>query len=86
MQSFGAVLAGVLVGVVLSLATDALLRGAGVFPVLGEEMASPLLVLATFYRTVYGVASSYMTARLAPYQPMKHALILGVLGGTGACR
>lgn len=38
------------------------------------------MLLATAYRTVYGVVGSYITARLAPNQPMRHALVLGVLG------
>jgi hypothetical protein len=39
----------------------------------------PLLV-ATVYRTVYGVAASYIIARLAPDRPMQHALVGGLLG------
>ncbi|HXY52836.1 MAG TPA: hypothetical protein VEI01_25545 [Terriglobales bacterium] len=38
------------------------------------------LLLATLYRTLYGVAGSYMAARLAPNRPMRHALVLGVFG------
>jgi hypothetical protein len=38
------------------------------------------LLLATIYRTVFGVAGSYVTARLAPDRPMGHALAGGVLG------
>jgi hypothetical protein len=42
-------------------------------------MADALLLLATAYRTVYGVAGSDLAARLAPGRPMAHALALGVL-------
>ncbi|MDE3186288.1 MAG: hypothetical protein KGM96_02040 [Acidobacteriota bacterium] len=80
LKSVGAVLAGVLVGVLLSLGTYSLLRAAGVFPALGERVADPLLVLATVYRTVYGIVSSYITAWLAPNRPMTHVLVLGSLG------
>jgi hypothetical protein len=38
------------------------------------------LLLATIYRTIYGVFGSYIAARLAPDRPMLHAMILGVLG------
>jgi hypothetical protein len=38
------------------------------------------LLLATAYRVVYGIAASYITARLAPNRPMLHALVGGVLG------
>ena len=79
-KSVGAVLAGVLVGVLLSLGTDSLLRAAGIFPALGQRVADPLLVMATVYRTVYGIVSSYLTAKLAPNRPMTHVLVLGFLG------
>jgi len=38
------------------------------------------LLLATVYRTVYGVLSSYITAWLAPSRPMGHALVGGAIG------
>jgi len=36
--------------------------------------------LATAYRIVYTVAGGYLTARLAPHAPVRHALILGLIG------
>jgi hypothetical protein len=80
LHSIGAVLAGIVVGVVLTLGTDAVLHATGVFPPQGQRMADPLLLLATFYRTVYGVASAYITAHLAPDRPVGHALAGGVVG------
>lgn len=79
-RSIGAILAGVLAGIILSLGTDALMRAAGVFPPPGQRVDDAPLLLATAYRTLYGVAGSYLTARLAPARPMWHALVLGVLG------
>jgi surface polysaccharide O-acyltransferase-like enzyme len=79
-KSIGAVLAGVLVVVVLSHGTDVVLHAAGVFPPWDQPASDVLLLLATAYRIVYGVAGSYITARLAPNRPMLHALVLGVLG------
>jgi len=38
------------------------------------------LLLATVYRTVYGVLGSYIIARLAPDRPMQHALVGGFVG------
>jgi hypothetical protein len=81
-RSIGAVVAGALTGIVLSIGTDVVLRAAGVFPPLGQPMAGALFLLATVYRSVYGVAGSYITARLAPDRPMGHALVLGVAGLT----
>jgi hypothetical protein len=80
LKSIGAVLAGAVVGVTLSIGTDSALRAAGIFTPLGQPMSDALLLLATVYRTLYGVLGSYVTARLAPNRPMKHALILGAIG------
>ena len=57
-----------------------MLNAIDVFPALGEPMSDPLLLLATAYRTLYGVVGGYIAARLAPDRPMIHALALGVLG------
>jgi hypothetical protein len=45
-----------------------------------QPMAGPLWVLALAYRCVYAVLGCYITGRLAPNQPMKHAILLGVIG------
>jgi hypothetical protein len=81
LKSIGAVIAGVVVAILLSLATDTLLRLLHVFPSLTQPMTdSSLLALATVYRTIYGVIGAYVTASLAPSRPMLHAFILGTLG------
>ncbi|MBZ5653953.1 MAG: hypothetical protein LAO56_01605 [Acidobacteriia bacterium] len=79
-RSIGAVLAGFVVVVILSIGTDLALHAAGVFPALGQSMSDAIFLLATVYRTVYGIAGSYITARLAPDRPMRHALAGGVVG------
>ena len=79
-RSIGALLAGFVVVVILSLGTDVVLHATGVFPALGQLMSNTLFLLATLYRTVYGVAGSYLTARLAPDRPMQHALVGGLVG------
>lgn len=80
LRSIGAVFAGFLVVVVLSLGTDMALRATGVFPPWADPMSDALFLLATLYRTLYTVLGSYVTARLAPHTPMKHALAGGVVG------
>lgn len=80
LRRVGAVLAGVVAVVVPSIVTDHLMHATGVFPPVGQPMAGALFVLATAYRIVYGVAGSYVAARLAPDQPMKHALAVGLVG------
>ena len=75
LRSIGAVLAGAVAGILLSIGTDETLHAAGIFP-----PSDALFLLATVYRNIYGVAGSYITARLAPSRPMMHAIVLGVLG------
>jgi hypothetical protein len=81
-RRIGAVLAGMLANIIPAIATDVMLVAAGVFPPLSEpgKFTTPLLLLATAYRSVYGIAGGYLSARLAPDHPMGHALALGGLG------
>jgi len=80
LPSIGAVLAGFLVIVLISTATDMVMHGSGVFPPLGAPMSDSLFLLATAYRIVISVAGCYITARLAPDRLMRHAIALGVVG------
>jgi hypothetical protein len=80
-RSLGAVVAGFLAIVVLSLGTDQILHVLRVYPPWGQPMPEPgLNLLALSYRLVYGVAGSAFAAALAPRNPMRHALALGVVG------
>lgn len=81
-RSILAVLVGMVVAIALTLATDELLHRIGVFPPWGASMVGfdGALLLATVYRTVYGVLGSYLTAWLAPSRPMGHALVGGAMG------
>lgn len=79
-RSILAVVIGIVAGVAVTLATDALLRAMHILPPLDQRVSDGLLALATTYRTVYSVGASYLTARLAPYRPMNHALAGGVIG------
>lgn len=81
LRSAGAVLLGFVTVVVLSLGTDQVLHVLQVYPPWGQPMHDPgLNLLALSYRIVYAVAGSYLAARFAPRSPMRHALVLGVLG------
>lgn len=79
-RSIGAVLAGLAAIVVLSTAADAALHATGIYPPFPERMADRLFVLATAYRIVFGIAGCWLTARLAPHGPLRHALVLGGIG------
>lgn len=80
LRSIGAVAAGLLAIVLLSTAADAVLHATGVYPPFPERMADGLFALATAYRVVFGVAGCWLTARLAPRNAMRHALVLGGIG------
>ena len=76
----GAVFAGLLFIVALSILTDVVMHATGVYPPWFQYMPDSLFLLATAYRIIYSILGSYLTARLAPHRPMLHALILGVIG------
>ena len=80
LRSIGAVAAGFVAVFVLSLGTDVVLHAAGVFPPWLQRMSDALFLLATAYRSVYCIAGCYIASRLGPDKPMKHALVLGVVG------
>jgi hypothetical protein len=81
-RSITAVLVGIFVGIVATIVTDIVLHQIGVFPPWGASMVGydGALGFATAYRTIYGIAASYIIARLAPGRPMLHALLGGFLG------
>ncbi len=81
-RSVGAIFAGFAFVLIVTLVTDQLLHVTGVFPPWGASMVGydAALLLATAYRIVYGIAGSYVTARLAPDRPMQHALLGGFIG------
>jgi len=76
----GAVLAGLAVNAIAASAVDAVLYATGVFPPAGQPMIGALFALALAYRIVFGIAGSYVTARLAPDRPKAHAVALGAVG------
>jgi len=79
-RSAVALVTGLLVGVILSLGTDQILHVLKIYPPWGQTMSNELFMLATAYRVVYTILGSYIAARLAPYRPMWHAMVLGVVG------
>lgn len=71
----------VLIGA-LSIGTDVLLIAAlpGAFDANRQTDDPRLLALILAYVGVYATVGCYVTARLAPGRPMRHALVLGLLG------
>jgi hypothetical protein len=79
-KSIWAVVAGVLVIVVVTTLVDIVLHATRVFPPTDQPINDALALLATSYRIVISVGGAWLTARLAPDKPMKHAMILGYVG------
>lgn len=78
-RSVAAIVAAVVVGLVLTLGTDAVLHTIGFFPPYGQIASNAALAVATAYRFVFSALGSYIGARLAPNRPMWHAMFLGWL-------
>ena len=85
LKSIGAILAGFLTVVILSVGSDFILESVGVFPPASDQglFTTWMLVLAFLYRSIYAVAGGYATAMLAPTNPARHVIVLGVLGVIG---
>lgn len=79
-RSIWAVVAGVLFIIVVTTLIDLLLHRLRVFPPMDKPIDDKLALLATSYRVVISVAGAWLTAKLAPARPMKHALVLGLVG------
>jgi hypothetical protein len=79
-QSIWALLAGILFVIVVTTLVDIVLHATAVFPPLGEPIDDRLSLIATSYRVIIGIAAGYLTAKLAPSNSMKHAMILGIIG------
>jgi hypothetical protein len=83
-KSIGAVLAGMTIAIVLSVATDLVLEALGIFPSLANGLFSTkLLLLATLYRCVYTALGGYVTATLSPDRPQLHVRTLAILALAG---
>jgi hypothetical protein len=81
-RSIIAVLVGMIAGIVATIGADIVLHEIGVFPPWGASMVGydGALLLATAYRTIYGIAACYLVARLAPDRPTQHGLMAGFVG------
>lgn len=82
MRSVWAILAGFILIGVLGFGTDAIVRAMSpwAFNARGAPTNLWILIVSMLYSAVYGVVGCYVAARLAPSNPMKHAMILGLIG------
>jgi hypothetical protein len=74
------ILAGVVFIVVVTTVVDIVLHQSGIYPPWNEPMDHGLALLALSYRIVIGIAGAWLTAKLAPARPMRHAVWLGCVG------
>jgi hypothetical protein len=80
LKSIGSVLAGLIFIGITHTGTDAILEGTGVLPKGHLNVGAGLILLVILYRAIFSIAGCYLTAKLAPRNPMKHSLILGGIG------
>jgi hypothetical protein len=79
-KSIGAVVAGVVCIIVCTTLVDIALHVAHIYPAMDQPLTDSLALLASSYRLLISIAGAYLTARLAPDRPLRHALILGWVG------
>lgn len=79
-KTIGAVLSGVLFVIVFSTLVDIALHDVGVYGPADQPLSDNGALVATSYRIVISIIGGWLTARLAPDRPMRHAMILGVVG------
>ena len=80
-RSIVAVFAGIVTVFVLSLGVDQALHLMDVYPPWGQPMYSiGLNLLALAYRIPFNIAGGWVTAKLAPHSPQRHAMTYGWIG------
>jgi hypothetical protein len=79
-KSAWAVIAGVLFIIIVTTVVDIVLHLTRTFLPMDQPIDDTLALLATSYRIVISIAGAWLTARLAPNRPMRHAMILGYVG------
>jgi len=76
-----AIVVGLAINFAFGLGLDQIFHMLGVYPPWGVPMNDPGdNVLALSYRIVIALVSCYVAGRIAPWAPMRHALILGGIG------
>jgi hypothetical protein len=79
-RSILSIVAGAVFIFVVTTLVDIVLYVNGIYPHTDQPLSAALVVLATSYRIIIGIMGAWLTAKLAPHKPMKHALILGCIG------
>lgn len=81
-RSVVAILVGFFLIGALATAGDVLVRQLvpSAYDPAGRMTSLPLLALTQAYVALFAITGCYVCARLAPHHPLRHAMILGVLG------
>lgn len=80
LKSIGAGIAGILVGALLLVGTDYLLESNGILPGDNLHVSAWLIWVVIAYRIAFTILGCFVTAKLAPRNPMAHAVTIGLLG------
>ena len=80
LKSIRAVLAGLVLVVVASVATGLLLITTGLMKQPFHRNNASAVSFVVFYRCLYGIMVSYLMANLAPDRSMNHAITGGIIG------
>ncbi len=79
--SIGAILIGFVLSAVLSVVTDILLEKLDWMSQANFAQTSlSVIILIVLYRFIYNTIGCFLIAKLAPNNPMKHVVIIGVIG------
>jgi hypothetical protein len=80
-RSIRAILSGFVLGAILSIGTDFLFDKLGIMSMENFKQTSLFVILIVIvYRFTFNVIGCYLTAKLAPNNPMKHVVIIGIIG------
>lgn len=75
-----AIAAGVFFTIIVTTLVDVLLHVMKVYPGWDVPLTDGLALLATSYRIPISIVAAMLTAKLAPDEPMRHAINLGYVG------
>ncbi len=80
-KSIGAVIAGFIIGSIITVAADYGMSSAGIMD-MNDFKQNPtwVVVIVTAYRFAFGIIACFFTAKFAPSNPLTHSMALGVIG------
>lgn len=85
LKSIGVIIVGFILVAALSIALDYVFETLGIFPgITHPELYTPwMLIIALTYRSLATILGGYITASIAPANPMRHIYVFAVLGFIG---